>query len=368
MHISEGVLSPAVLASGAALAVAGTAIGLRRLDYDRLMTVAILASVFFVGSLIHVPIGVTSVHLILNGLLGVLLGWAAFPAILAALALQALFFQYGGLTILGVNTFTMAFSGVLAGYCCKGLVSLWPNRTGFRTAAFCGGALGVALAGIFTALALAFTDEGFTTAAQLLLLAHVPVMLAEGLITMFTVCFIARVRPEMLSMGMLRPPPKLLTAALLSIAFFSALLTPSDALAHHVNIFAWLDGAEVAVDCNFGKKSPVMNGRITVYDAASGEELLRGTTDDRGHFRFLPPEAARSHGLRVRVNAGEGHQNEWSMGSGEFSGAPAARPATPPDAGPTARDVVGGLGWLIGLAGICCYIQARRERKRYAKA
>ena len=105
MHIAEGVLSPAVLATGYALTAAGTALGLKKLDYDRLMTVAILAATFFVGSLIHVPIGITSAHLILNGLLGVILGWAAFPAILAALALQALLFQFGGLVVLGVNTF-----------------------------------------------------------------------------------------------------------------------------------------------------------------------------------------------------------------------------------------------------------------------
>ena len=43
MHISEGVLSPAVLGAGAVLAAAGIVIGLRKLDYDRLMTVAILA-------------------------------------------------------------------------------------------------------------------------------------------------------------------------------------------------------------------------------------------------------------------------------------------------------------------------------------
>ena len=73
MHISEGVLSPAVLGAGAVLAAAGIVIGLRKLDYDRLMTVAILAAAFFVGSLIHVPIGPSSVHLILNGLLGMLL-------------------------------------------------------------------------------------------------------------------------------------------------------------------------------------------------------------------------------------------------------------------------------------------------------
>jgi len=201
MHIAEGVLSPAVLATGYALTAAGTAIGLRRLDYDKLMTVAILAAAFFVGSLIHVPIGLTSAHLILNGLLGVLLGWAAFPAILAALALQALLFQFGGLVVLGVNTFTMAFSGVVAGAIFRGLCRLWPTPTGRKAAAFCGGALGVLGAGLLTAAALAFSDEGFATAARLLFLAHLPIMLAEGLITMLTVGFISRVRPELLHIG-----------------------------------------------------------------------------------------------------------------------------------------------------------------------
>ena len=198
MHIAEGVLSPPILAAGYALTAIGTAIGLRKLDYDQLMTVAILAATFFVGSLIHVPIGPSSAHLILNGLLGVLLGWAVFPAILSALALQALLFQYGGIVVLGVNTFTMGFSGLVAWYVFRLLVRLWPGMKGLRAAAFCGGAIGVLGAGLLTALALAFSDEGFLTAARLIFLAHLPVMLVEGLITMFTVSFIARVRPEML--------------------------------------------------------------------------------------------------------------------------------------------------------------------------
>ena len=57
MHISEGVLSPAVLAGGAALAVAGTAIGLKKLDYEAIPRVAILSAAFFVATLIHVPVG-----------------------------------------------------------------------------------------------------------------------------------------------------------------------------------------------------------------------------------------------------------------------------------------------------------------------
>ena len=70
MHISEGVLSAPVLATGAALTAAGCGIGLKKLDYDRVPQVAILTSAFFVASLIHVPIGPSSVHLVLNGLMG----------------------------------------------------------------------------------------------------------------------------------------------------------------------------------------------------------------------------------------------------------------------------------------------------------
>ena len=202
MHIAEGVLSPAVLGAGAVLGAAGVAWGLRRMDAGRIMEVGILSAAFFVGSLIHVPIGVTSAHLLLTGLLGVLIGWAAFPAILAALLLQALLFQYGGLTTLGVNTFTMGSSAVLAWYAWRGIRRLWPGSAGEKFAAFCGGALGVALSALLTALALAFTNEGFVTAAKLLLLAHLPVMAAEGFITMITVRFIARVRPEMLAESM----------------------------------------------------------------------------------------------------------------------------------------------------------------------
>ena len=205
MHIAEGVLSPAVLAGGAVLALAGTALGLRKLEYDRLVAVGILSAAFFVASLIHVPVGLSSAHLVLNGLVGVLLGWAAFPSILVALLLQALLFQFGGITVLGVNVFTMGFAAVISWYVFRAICYLYPGMKGVRVAAFMGGALGVALAAVLTALALAFTDEGFWLAARLLLLAHLPVMLVEGLVTMFTVSFIMRVRPELLGMAPVRP-------------------------------------------------------------------------------------------------------------------------------------------------------------------
>ena len=96
MHISEGVLSAPVLAGGAAFAVAATAVGLKKLTSDRIPQAGVLSAAFFVASLVHVPIGPSSMHLILNGIVGLLLGWAAFPVIAVALVLQAVLFQFGG--------------------------------------------------------------------------------------------------------------------------------------------------------------------------------------------------------------------------------------------------------------------------------
>ena len=87
MHISEGVLSTPVLLAGGALTVVGSAIGLKTLDYERIMTVSLLTATFFVASLIHVPLGPGNIHLVLGGLMGIVLGWSCFPAILVALEL-----------------------------------------------------------------------------------------------------------------------------------------------------------------------------------------------------------------------------------------------------------------------------------------
>jgi cobalt/nickel transport system permease protein len=196
MHISEGVLSAPVLIGGGALTAVGTAIGLKSLDYDRIMPVAILTACFFVASLIHVPIGPSSVHLVLNGLLGVVLGWACFPAILVALLLQAIFFQFGGIIVLGVNAFNMAAAALI----CHFIVRPWLLQPKTRAVAgFAGGFLAILLAAVFMAASLALSDMGFLRAAQISVAAHLPVMLIEGFVTMFTVSFLARVHPQILT-------------------------------------------------------------------------------------------------------------------------------------------------------------------------
>jgi len=197
MHISEGVLSGQVLAAGAALSAAGVAVGLKRTSNEQIPEVAILASAFFVASLIHVPLGPTSVHLILNGLVGLILGWATFPAILVGLLLQALLFQFGGLTTLGVNTFNMAFPGIVCWWIFGPMVRGRRPRLALVGAFFCG-VLAVLGAGLLVALSLYLTGKGFEKAAAAVLLAHLPVMALEGILTAFTVAFLRKVRPDML--------------------------------------------------------------------------------------------------------------------------------------------------------------------------
>ena len=196
MHISEGILSGPVLISGMALAASGTAIGLKKLDFERIPRAAILSSAFFVASLIHVPIGPSSVHMILNGIVGLMLGWGAFPVILVALILQAVFFQFGGITTLGVNTMIMALPAVFCYYLFGGLVR---KRSGIALpAAFACGAFSVFFGGIMVGLALIFTEENFLKVSYLVVAAHVPVMIIEGLITAFCVGFLKKVQPDML--------------------------------------------------------------------------------------------------------------------------------------------------------------------------
>ena len=197
MHISEGVLAAPIWASGAGLSAVGVALGLRRMDYESIPRVAVLSAVFFVASLIHVPIGPSAAHLVLNGLCGILLGWAAFPAILVGLSLQAVMFQYGGLTTLGINTLIMAGPAVLAYYACRRALN--NNNSVIRgIAEFAAGAGAILMSGLLVAVCLALTGDSFKPVAKLIVLVHTPVMILEGLIAVFIIEFLRRVKPELL--------------------------------------------------------------------------------------------------------------------------------------------------------------------------
>ncbi|MDY6952168.1 MAG: cobalt transporter CbiM [Thermodesulfobacteriota bacterium] len=198
MHISEGVLSPGVLVAGAALSAVGVAAGLRRLDNEQIPSVGILSAAFFVGSLVRVPVGPASVHLTLNGLLGFLLGWKAFPAILVGLTLQALLFQFGGVTTLGVNTLVMALPAVMCHYLFGWAMKRDTRQFVLSLTAFSCGGCAVFASGLLLAFSLYLTGEAFLPAAGVVVVAHVPVMLVEGVLTATCVLFLRRVKPDLL--------------------------------------------------------------------------------------------------------------------------------------------------------------------------
>lgn len=195
MHLSEGVLTLPVLAGCWALAAAGTVIGLRRLPDERLPLAAVLGALFFVASTLHLPVGLGSVHLVLNGLVGLLLGWAVFPVLLVALVLQALLLGFGGLAVLGANLLLMAAPGLLA----HALLRRRLGRPGGQQAALCGALSAVVGIGGSALLAMSLLllagGRSFERLAVLVGLAHVPVLLAEALIGAFALRALAARAP-----------------------------------------------------------------------------------------------------------------------------------------------------------------------------
>lgn len=196
MHIVDGALSTEVVVGGAALAAGGIALGLRKLDMDRIPAAGVLSATFFVASFIHVPVGPSSVHLIMNGVAGIVLGWSAFPALFVGLLLQAVFFGFGGLTVLGVNTVNIALPAVLCGLLCRrGMMAANVNVAALWGAA--AGAGAIALTTLVVAISLMLSGDEFTEAAYLVFVTHIPVMVIEGGLSAAAVFLIRRVKPEL---------------------------------------------------------------------------------------------------------------------------------------------------------------------------
>lgn len=197
MHIADGVLPLSSLAVGWAGTAVVTGLTLRQVPYEELPKAAVMTAGFFVASLIHIPLGPTSVHLLLNGLMGIVLGWAAFPAILVGLLLQALLFQHGGLLTLGANALMMGLPA-LAAYQIFAARRLLKVQKREAAAGFLAGASSILLSGIILALWLASAGREFWPIARLALVAHLPLMVLEGLVCAAAANFLWKVKPEIL--------------------------------------------------------------------------------------------------------------------------------------------------------------------------
>jgi cobalt/nickel transport system permease protein len=108
VHISDGVLMPGWLLAGFAGAGLLCWFGAWRLRESEIPRIALLTAVFFVVTTIHIKVAGSSVHLLGNALVGVLLGSRASLAIAVGLLLQAVMLGHGGIQPLGVNCCVIA--------------------------------------------------------------------------------------------------------------------------------------------------------------------------------------------------------------------------------------------------------------------
>lgn len=205
MHISDGVLPVPVSIAGYAVSFAITAWSVRKSDPEQLPKVAVVTSAFFVASLIHVPMGPTSVHLLLPGLVGILLGSDAFISILLGIALQSFLFQFGGITAIGANALMMGVPALVAGW----FFRMFKGKTLGRNmvvAALTSGACVVLAVAILAGL-LYTGGEDFLGVAKLAILAHLPVIGIESAVSAFAVSFLYKVKPDLLGNDLPVPSP-----------------------------------------------------------------------------------------------------------------------------------------------------------------
>lgn len=204
MHLSEGVLQSSTLIIGAVCAAAGVAVGLKKLKNDRLSITALFSSVFFVASTIHVPVGIGSVHLILNGIAGIFLGWSIFPAFLIALILQAVLFSFGGFSVLGVNLVILALPAVFVSVIAKRmLANQSPTKMRLILLGILAGVIGIGGSALLASLVLAFDgNQQYGDLIALLLISHSPIFVVDSLISVGIVLTLAKMYPQIFERGL----------------------------------------------------------------------------------------------------------------------------------------------------------------------
>lgn len=187
-----------MLAAGFLFTLILLVFSMRNIRIEEIPKVSLITAALFVASLVHFPIGPTSVHLIMNGLAGILLGRRAFIGVFVALTLQAVFFQHGGLSVLGVNAFNIGVPALLAW-------QLFEKRRGLESphleavfGALAGG-LAVLTSVLLVSLELLALGEAFNEISLLVIGAHLPVIIIEALVVGAAAGFLLKVKPEMLA-------------------------------------------------------------------------------------------------------------------------------------------------------------------------
>lgn len=210
MHIPDGILPPSVCIGGYAIASGITWYCIKQINKQKNLQAKIprsslLTATFFVASLIHIPVPPISIHLVLNGLIGAMLGYYAFPAILIGLFFQAVMFGHGGISTLGVNGIIIGIPALFTGYLFR---SRYLFKTQIKTIqnllAFAIGFGALAMsAAIFTVVVLTnispdINSQVERSAIYFSLGVYSIQAIIEGSIAVAIVSFLDRVKPELL--------------------------------------------------------------------------------------------------------------------------------------------------------------------------
>lgn len=214
MHMPDGYLNAQnPLAGGIWFGTWGAAIGLVALclkrvqaDYEERLVplMGVCAAFIFAAQMINFPIPLgTSGHLLGGTLAGVLLGpWAGSLVMTIVFMVQAIFFQDGGITVLGANIVNMGLVGTFGGYYLYRMVRFVLGRDHWR-----GVLIGAAISSwvsVVTAALLCALEIGLSGTADLgaVLVAmggwHTVIGLGEAVITVTAIDYVRRLRPDLI--------------------------------------------------------------------------------------------------------------------------------------------------------------------------
>ena len=195
MHISDGIISIEVATVSAVATLAFCVNSIKNLTNEKIALVASMSALFFVTSFIHIPFGVTQIHLMLIGFIGIFLGSVAFISIAIALILQALLLGFGGLSSLGANILVMALPAYLV-YLIFKLEIL--KKLNEKVKFFLVGFLGVFISSLLLFTVLVFSKDEYLAVAYSIIAVNIPTMILEGIVTMFLLLYIKKSMPKLL--------------------------------------------------------------------------------------------------------------------------------------------------------------------------
>ncbi|GAE24891.1 substrate-specific component NikM of nickel ECF transporter [Halalkalibacter wakoensis JCM 9140] len=196
MHIADGVISLPVAIATTASAVGILAYSIKGVKEEEIPRISLLTGAFFVASLINIPIGPTSVHPLLGGFLGLVLGRRAPLGIFIGLILQAVLFQHGGITTLGANMILMSVPALIIYW-----LSLTFRKSPLFLKGFLSGFTAICIGVALLILLLLVSDQrygdGVFSVIRIVIFAYVPLALLEGVLTGFAVKHLFEMKPSL---------------------------------------------------------------------------------------------------------------------------------------------------------------------------